>query len=87
MPNKHAAMKDLRKNRKHAIKNALLKTHVKALTHQLVSLVTDGKKKEAEAVSRSLQQALDKAAKNNIFHSNKANRKKSQAIKKLAVKK
>lgn len=87
MPNKHAAMKDLRKNRKHAAKNARMKIHVKALTHQLSALLKEGKAKDASEVARKLQQALDKSAKNHVVHANKAARKKAQSAKQLATKK
>ena len=43
MPNKHAAIKDLRKSKKRAITNKRLKTHIKSLTQQLMSLVKEGK--------------------------------------------
>lgn len=84
MPNKHAAEKDLRKSRKHAIKNARIKTHVKALTSQLNGLIKEGKKSEAETLRRKLQQALDKAGKSHVFHSNKAGRRVSAASRMLA---
>lgn len=77
MPNKHAAEKDLRKNKRRAQRNSLLKTHVKALTKQMNELVKEGKKTEAVALSSKLQQIVAKATKNNIFHANKASRKTS----------
>jgi ribosomal protein S20 len=79
MPNKHAAIKDLRKNKKRSARNARMKIHVKALTAQLKLLVKDGKKAEATEVARKLQQAVDKAAKNNVFHANKSAHKASSA--------
>ncbi len=75
MPNKHAAEKDLRKNVKRAAKNNRMKTHVKSLSKQLITLVKEGKKDEAKTLGRKLQQALAKAAKNHVFHPNKAARK------------
>lgn len=75
MPNKHAAIKDLRKNVKHAARNNRLKTHVKSLTKQVMNLVKEGKKDEAKELGKKLQQAVAKGAKNQIFHSNKASRK------------
>ena len=75
MPNKHAAIKDLRKSAKHAERNNRLKTHVKALTKQLTGLMKDGKKDEAKELGKKLQQAIAKGAKNSVFHANKASRK------------
>lgn len=77
MPNKHAAVKDLRKNHKRAELNARMKTHVKALSSQFKSFIKDGKKAEAQDLARKLQQALDKAGKRMVFHPNKASRRVS----------
>jgi len=86
MPNKHAAIKDLRKNERRALRNARLKMHVKALSKQYKDLVKAGKKDEAIAMSSKLQQAADKAAKNNVLAYNKVRRMKSAAHKAVATK-
>lgn len=86
MPNKHAAVKDLRKNERRALRNARLKTHVKSLSKQLKEMVKDGKKTEAIEVSRKLQQAAAKAAKNHVLHFNKTRRMTSAAHKSIVVK-
>ncbi len=77
MPNKTAAIKDLRKNQKRALKNARMKTHVKALTAQVKLLVKEGKKKELAEVANKLQQVIDKAAKTFVLPKNTASRKVS----------
>jgi small subunit ribosomal protein S20 len=84
MPNKHAAIKDLRKNKKRAIANGRMKTHLKTLSRQLKDLVKEGKKAEAQEVARKLQQNLDKAAKKNVLHGNNASRKLSGATKMIS---
>lgn len=81
MPNKHAAIKDLRKSKKRAITNKRLKTHIKSLTQQLIALAKDGKKSEATGVAQKLQQALGKATRENIIHRNNAGRKTASAHK------
>ena len=86
MPNKHAAVKDLRKNERRALRNARLKTHVKSLSKQLKEVVKAGNKTEAIEVSRKLQQAAAKAAKNHVLHFNKTRRMTSAAHKLIAVK-
>ncbi len=86
MPNKHAAIKDLRKNERRAARNARMKTHVKALAKQLKELVKAGKKPEAVEVSQKLQQAAAKAAKNHVFPLNKTRRMTSAAHKMIAAK-
>lgn len=79
MPNKHAAIKDLRKSKKRAITNKRLKTHIKSLSHQLTDLVKEGKKTEAAGLVQKLQQVLGKATRENIIHRNNASRKTSGA--------
>lgn len=79
MPNKHAAIKDLRKSKKRAITNKRLKTHIKALTHQLADVAKEGKKVEAAGLVQKLQQVLGKATRENIIHRNNAGRKTSSA--------
>jgi len=86
MPNKHAAIKDLRKNERRALRNARLKTHVKSLSKQFKELVKAGKKAEALELSSKLQQASDKAAKNHVLPINKVRRMKSAVHKTLAAK-
>ncbi|MCK9361864.1 30S ribosomal protein S20 [Patescibacteria group bacterium] len=87
MPNKHAAIKDLRKNKRRAARNLRDKTNVKALIKQLKSLVQEGKKSEALAMVSKLQQATDKASKKNVLHRNKARRINSMAMKITSTKK
>lgn len=86
MPNKHAAIKDLRKNKRRAARNLRDKTNVKSLIKQLKSLVQEGKKSEALAMLPKLQQATDKAAKKDVLHRNKAGRIKAMAMKMAATK-
>ncbi len=86
MPNKHAAIKDLRKNERRAARNLRDKTNVKSLIKQLKTLVKDEKKTEALALVSKLQQATDKAAKKNVIHRNKARRVASMAMKMTSTK-
>lgn len=83
MPNKHAAIKALRKNRRQATVNARIKTNVKSLYNKGISLVKSGKKAEAKEVALKFQQAVDKAAKLNILSPNAASRKKSTLMRAL----
>ncbi len=81
MPNKQAAIKDLRKNRKHAVHNARIKTNYKALLNKSRALIKADKKDEAKVMIKSFQAAIDKAAKNGIVHKNLAARKKAALMK------
>jgi len=83
MPIKHAALKDYRKNIKHAKHNVRIKTHVKSLGHQFLALIKEGKKSEALVLVKKLQQAAAKAAKTRVYHKNKAARIISKAQAKI----
>lgn len=87
MPNKHAAIKDLRKNKKRSAHNSRVKTHVRFLLKKGSDLVAGGNAKEAQEAIKALQKAIDKAAKLGIIDPNKAARKKSTLMKALSAKK
>jgi small subunit ribosomal protein S20 len=87
MPNKHAAIKDLRKNRKHAAHNERIKRNLRHLLKTCATLIEEGKTKEAEAAVHAAQQAIDKAAKRGVIEKNKASRKKSTLMKAIGKKK
>lgn len=83
MPNKHAALKDLRKNKRHADNNLRTKTNVKSLYKKAAALVKEGKKVESAQAARAFQQAVDKAAKVHIISPNAAGRKKASLLKQV----
>jgi len=83
MPNKKAAMKDLRKSKKKYAQNLKTKAQIKHLWNKSNTLLKAGKKDEAKEVAKSYQQAIDKAAKKGVVMKNKANRKKSSLMKSL----
>ncbi len=81
MPNKHAAIKDLRKNKKRAAHNDRIKRHIRYLLKKSRDLLKEGKAKESQEISRAFQQAIDKAAKVGVVSKNKAARRKSSLTK------
>ncbi len=83
MPNKHASVKDVRKSKRRAARNARLKTHVKAVTKQMNDLLKTGTAVDIKVLSAKLQQVVDKAAKNHLFHPNKAARRTSAMQRKI----
>jgi small subunit ribosomal protein S20 len=85
MPNKHAAIKDLRKNKRRAERNVRVKVNVKALYKKAKTLLAEGKKSEAKEIALKFQQAADKAAKTGVLTKNTASRKKSSVMKALAA--
>ena len=86
MPQKHAAIKDLRKNQRRAAHNARIKKNVKSLFKKTTSLITESKKTEAAEAARAFQQAADKATKVGVLTKNTAARKKSQLMKAISKK-
>lgn len=87
MPNKHAAIKDLRKNKRRAERNFRLKTHMKALLRKAQDLVKEGKLAEAKAAASAFQAIADKAAKRGVVSRNAMGRKKSTIMRSLVAKK
>jgi ribosomal protein S20 len=86
MPNKKAAIKDLRKSKKRQAHNLRIKTNVRQTYKQAQELIKAGKTEEAKPVIKKFQQAADKAAKVNAISRNKARRKKSTLMKALSPK-
>ncbi|MFH1620503.1 MAG: 30S ribosomal protein S20 [Patescibacteria group bacterium] len=86
MPNKHAAIKDLRKNKKRAIANKRIKTLTSKLFKDSSKMIEAGNLAEARDTMKKFQQISDKAAMQNIFSKNYTSRKKSVLAKALKKK-
>jgi len=85
MANTSSAKKAVRSSKKKQIHNLGWKKRIKSAVKNILTLVKDGK--SAEDLKSSLsaaQKVLDKAAKENVMHRNKANRIKSKLAKKLS---
>lgn len=82
MPNKASAAKALRQSITRAARNVATKKHVKELVKTSTEEITEKSKSAVETVKKAIQ-AIDKAAKKNVMHANKASRMKSQLQKKL----
>ena len=76
MPNKKAAIKDLRQTKKRTLRNSLVKRNIKEIIKKGQKAVAKGDK--VDDLSKQLQKAVDKAVKSNILNANTANRKKSR---------
>lgn len=85
MPQRKASLRSLRNSQRKAVYNAAVKEKVKkAIKNYLKSL----QKNEVDNAKKLLALAykeLDKAARKNVIHRNKASRKKSRLSKKLAT--
>jgi small subunit ribosomal protein S20 len=84
MPNSVSADKRLRQNEKRRLLNKDRKTELKSLAKKFDRAVNDGKKEDAETLSRQLVQRLDQAASHHVVHGNYVNRHKAGIARKLA---
>lgn len=87
MPIIKAAIKDLRKSRKHREVNKAAKNKLKDSIKEIKRLIADGKRDEAQKKLSEVTSIIDKAAKNNLLHKNNAAHKKSALVHLLAAKK
>lgn len=82
MPNKKAAQKELRKGKKNAKRNSVVKDNIKNLSKQSHKALATGQADSAAFIAQTMK-ALDKAAGKGIIKKNTAARKKSRLQKKL----
>lgn len=78
MPNTKSAERRTRSNKRRHDANQRTKTRLKTLEKNYLALAKSGKKPEATAALRTIESALDKAAKTGVIHKNLASRKKSR---------
>ncbi|MBN1859698.1 30S ribosomal protein S20 [Candidatus Bipolaricaulota bacterium] len=78
MPNIRSAEKRLRQSEKRRGMNRARKSAFRRIVKDLKAQVASGDRDAAQALIPALNKALDKAAKHNAIHKNKANRIKSQ---------
>ena len=83
MPITKSAKKALRQNIKRRTLNRGKKRRIKELYKKMELLLSQGKKQEAKNLLPQYQKMLDKAAKRNTIHANKAARNKSKMAKKV----
>jgi small subunit ribosomal protein S20 len=78
MPVRDSSKKAVRHDKKRTTVNGRRKDAMKKAVKEIKSLVADGNITEAKTKLPAAQKAIDKAAKDNVIHENKAARKKSQ---------
>lgn len=83
MPIKHAALKQIRKDRKRQQRNQAAGSKLKTLTKHLLALLTDQKWDEAKGLMPAIAKAYDRAASTHIIHANTAARAKSKLMRRL----
>lgn len=81
MPIKQSAVKELRKNKKHASINARVLVTVDRLARQARKAIV-AKSSDAAALRKTIQKTLDKAVARGIIKKNTAARVKSRLMKK-----
>ena len=79
MPIIKSAKKRVKLNKKAAVRNAKTKKSVRLALKQFKTALKDGK--NVSKKQSTLQSSIDKAAKKNVIHKNKANRLKSKLAK------
>ena len=83
MPIKHAALKQIRKDRKRHERNQALRSELKTLTKRLLALLSAKKSAEAAALLHLVAKKYDRAASRHIIHRNTAARYKSRLTRRV----
>ncbi len=83
MPIKHAALKQIRKDRKRRQRNQAIHAEVKTLTKRLLTLLDDKKFDEASTLVQRVSKKYDHAASRNVIHRNTAARYKSRFMRRI----
>lgn len=81
MPQRRAAKKDLRQNKKRHQRNRAVKRSIKNALKKLRKSLEGDNSKERTTALRKVSKLLDKAVTKNIIHKNKAANKKSSLAK------
>lgn len=85
MANTKSALKRVRQTEVRTERNRADKTRIKTLRKKALAAVAAGDKTAATAAASTLASAVDKAAKRNLVHVNKAANIKSKTAKALAT--
>lgn len=84
MPIKRSAKKALRQNLKRRKRNLARKKEIRQLKRQYLLALKNKDQEKAKEILPKLYSILDKSAKRNIIHKNKASRLKGRLTKKLS---
>jgi small subunit ribosomal protein S20 len=84
MPIKHAALKQIRKDRRRHERNQAIRSELKTLTKRLITLLKEQKRDEAKALIATVAQKYDHAASKGVIHRNTASRYKSRLMRKTS---
>ncbi len=85
MPIKHAALKQIRKDRVRAVRNQALQSTLKTIKKRWLGLVEAKQLDEARQLLPSVIRTFDQAVTKKIIHKNTASRTKSRLMRRLAA--
>ncbi len=85
LANTASAKKRIRSSEKRRVRNRRYHAAARTFVKRTRQLLEQGEIEEAAAWAQMAAKTLDKAARNNIIHSNNAARRKSRLMKQLAV--
>ena len=83
MPIKHAALKQIRQDRKRRERNQAVRSELKTMTKRLTALLNAQQLDEANTLIRKVAKQYDHAASTGIIHPNTAARHKSRLMRRL----
>lgn len=83
MPIKHAALKQLRKDRVRRQRNQAMRSQLRTLTKEFLTLVAQQKAKEAGTLLPLIAKRYDHAASRHVIHRNTAARSKARLMRRL----
>ena len=83
MPQKHAALKALRKDRKRRVRNQANRAQLRTLMKRLLVLLKDQKLDEARTLLRQVTKRYDQAAAKGLVHRNTAARTTSRLTRRI----
>lgn len=85
MPNKKAAIKSLRQDKKKHERNKAVMSELRTLSKIARKLIEEAKKDDAAVALKKLESKLDRAAKTNAIKKNNASRRISRLRKQFAT--
>ena len=83
MPIKHAALKQIRKDRKRRARNQAIQSELRTITRELHGLLAAQQLDEAKTLLRQVVARYDHAASKGVIHRNTAARYKSRLTRQL----
>ena len=83
MPQKHAALKQIRKDRKRHERNQAMRSELKHVTRRFLTLLSAKQVDEARALIHDVAKHYDRAASQGVIHRNTAARYKSRLTRRV----